>query len=218
MGAELVAVNEEQLEQDNALVVQQAREMKITSQKSYVTVAEIAKAINARIRAIQDYFKPLKQKIDATKQEVLDKERAAITPLKALLERADREMVSWDQEQDRKRREAERKLNEEAQRKAAELAASSEDPETTKELFTATPPIIVPKSTPKVEGVSYVERWSVEVTDLKALCLAVGQGKQPLTLLLPNLPALNGMARSLKTAMNIPGAKAVVTRDVSRRL
>ena len=218
MATEVAEINEQQLEQENALVLKQSSEVKITSQVSYVRVTEIGKAINARIRQIQDYFKPLKQKIDASKQDVLDKERAAIAPLKSLLDRVSREMVDWDTEQERKRREAERKLNEEAQRKAQELAEANGDSEEAKELIAATPPVIVPKATPKVEGVSYVERWSAEITDLKALCLAVGQGKQPLTLIQANLPALNGMARSLKTAMQIPGVKAIVTRDVSRRL
>lgn len=218
MTTDLVEINEEELERENHVVLRHANDIKITSQKSYVTVTELGKAINARINAIRNYFKPMKQAADATKQRILDKEKAAIGPLDALLERVSREMVAWDQEQERKRREAERKLNEEAQRKAAELAASNGDAEEAREIISATPPVIVPKATPKVDGVSYTDRWSAEVMDLKSLCLAVGQGKQPLTLIQANLPALNGMARSLKTAMQIPGVRAVVTRDVTRRL
>src|SRR3990167_1177536 len=218
MATDLAEINEQQLEQENALVLSQAKGLRITSQQSYVSAAEIGQAINARIRAIKDYFAPMKRKIDAAKAEILTKEKAALLPLQTFLSTVDRQMISWDDEQERKRREAERKLHEEAQRKAQELAEASDDPDTAKEIISASPPVIVPKKTPQIENQHFQTRWSADVTDLKALALAVGQGKQPLTLIFANLPVLNGLARSLKTAMNVPGVKPVEDRNVSRRL
>lgn len=68
---------------------------------------------------------------------------------------------------------------------------------------------------PKVEGVSYRDVWSAEVEDLAGLVKAVAAGEQPITLLLPNTVALNGMARSLRGAMRIPGVRAVSSRTAS---
>ncbi len=70
---------------------------------------------------------------------------------------------------------------------------------------------VPPPSTPKVtlDGMATVTTWHAEVTSLKDLCLAVGQGKCPLAYVDANLPALNKQAISLKGEMKIPGVKPV---------
>jgi len=70
---------------------------------------------------------------------------------------------------------------------------------------------VPPPSTPKVElnGMAMVTTWHAEVVDIKALCLAVGQGRCPTAYVEANLPALNKQAISLKGEMRIPGCKAV---------
>ena len=68
-----------------------------------------------------------------------------------------------------------------------------------------TPPI---QAAPKVEGVSFRDLWSAEVTDLLALARAVADGVVAPTLLIPNQPALNKMAVALKGELRIPGVVA----------
>ena len=69
--------------------------------------------------------------------------------------------------------------------------------------------IIIPKSAPPASRLTAGrESWSAEMVDLKMLVKAVAEGKQPITFLLPDMTVLNGLARSLKGAMNIPGVAA----------
>jgi hypothetical protein len=81
-------------------------------------------------------------------------------------------------------------------------------------VFAPVPPVA---SAPKVEGVSYAETWSAEVTDLALLVKAVAAGEAALTLLQPNTAALNGLARSLKGAMAVPGVRAVSSKTARVR-
>lgn len=74
-------------------------------------------------------------------------------------------------------------------------------------------PIVVPKTTPKMAGGPvYREVWAAEVTDIKALCLAVATGKASPECVTGNMVTLNRMAVALKGTMNIPGVKAYSKR------
>ena len=76
-----------------------------------------------------------------------------------------------------------------------------------------TPPVSV--TPPRVEGTAFKSNWKAEVEDLLLLVKAVAAGEQPITLLLPNETALNGLARSLKDAMRVPGVRSVEGRIVA---
>jgi len=74
-------------------------------------------------------------------------------------------------------------------------------------------PVVVPKTTPKMAGGPvYREVWAAQVTDIKALCLAVATGKASPESVTANMPVLNKLAVALKGTMNIPGVKAYSKR------
>ena len=77
-------------------------------------------------------------------------------------------------------------------------------------------PVFVPPAAvappPKAEGVSSRELWGAEVYDFPALVKAVAAGHVEPAVLLPNTTTLNGLARTLKSALNIPGVRAVAKR------
>lgn len=99
-----------------------------------------------------------------------------------------------------------------AQQEAAELQTQAEA--TIAEPVEA-PVVFVPKATPKVAGISYRETWSAQVVDAMALIRHVAAHPEHANLLTPNTTALNGLARSLRQSMAIPGVKAVATRQVA---
>jgi hypothetical protein len=134
----------------------------------------------------------------------------------------------WVQEQTKIRAEADRKAREEAERqeeeerlakavKAEEAGAS----ETEVEKIIDTPaPVKVAEVAPtyeKAAGVSTRENWSAKVTDLKALCKAIGEGNAPIQAVQANMPFLNSIARSGKSTMDIPGVEAVKETNVITR-
>jgi len=131
-------------------------------------------------------------------------------------------VTAWEQEQIRIRQEKQRAADEAARKAdedarlalAQEAEAKGATPETVDEIL-ETPvvtvaPVVQPAFT-RVNGFKARENWYAEVENLWALVNAIAEKKQPLSLVQPNQVALNGMARSLKNLMSVPGVKAVKT-------
>jgi hypothetical protein len=75
-------------------------------------------------------------------------------------------------------------------------------------------PIVLPTAPAavavKVAG-TYMERWTAQVVDLKALCKAVANGTAPTEAIMPNMTFLNRQAISYKGNLQIAGVKPVKT-------
>ena len=70
----------------------------------------------------------------------------------------------------------------------------------------APPPVIVPRRhTPAVSGVTELEAWRCEVTDIPALVRAVVVGLVPAQAVVPDLAFLKRLAKTLKGDMKVPG-------------
>jgi hypothetical protein len=82
--------------------------------------------------------------------------------------------------------------------------------------------VVLPKMTPKVAGISYSTRWSASVTDIKALCLAIGTGRASTEFVIGldrdkdtkivTSPSLNKQATSMQNTLAIPGVTAISKR------
>lgn len=85
-------------------------------------------------------------------------------------------------------------------------------------LDTPTPVMVAPVApATKVEGVSFGESWSAEVTDMLALVKAVAAGTQPLHYLKADLVALNQAARAARGTLAVPGVQSVRANRVTVR-
>lgn len=82
-------------------------------------------------------------------------------------------------------------------------------------------PVFVPPvqiAAPKAEGVSFSTTWSAELVSLPALVRAAAAGHQgAMACLTFDQVRANGLARSLKDTMAIPGVKAVPKRGTATR-
>jgi hypothetical protein len=202
-------------------------EIVVRSADDYVLLSQDLKLSKAYIFQVEAFFKPLKQAADAAKKALLDSERTKLQPALDYEARVKRALVMWDTEQERIRQEQQRVIREEARRQeeaqrleqaaalerdgyAEEAAAVVEDA-----IAAPAPDVQVEKLTPKVEGISYRETWNAMVTDPMQLIKFVAAHPQFEHLLTPNIPALNGLARSLKGAMQIDGVRAVSTKSLA---
>lgn len=146
------------------------------------------------------------------------------------LRKIEEERIAAERKAEQERLEAERKAEED--RLLAEAIAAEErgDKEAAEALATAAvetteqykevaatlaqepiyvPPVVVPKAVPKMQGGPvYRETWFAEVTDIKALCMAVATGKAPAECVMGNMPVLNKMAVALRSSLNIDGVAA----------
>ena len=129
--------------------------------------------------------------------------------------------MDYDDAQERQRQLAQRKAEEDAKLAEAEQHEALGDHQAADAALDGQGlvQVEVPKATPKVDGLSYRENWSADVTDKLALIKAVAEGKAPLAYVEANYAVLNQAARSLKQELNgIPGVKAVMTKTaVGRR-
>lgn len=211
----------EPLEREQSALISESKSITtIADVPTYEKAAICKRGLVARRIFIGDFFKPMKQSIDAAKRSVLDRERMVLTPVQEEESRIGSLMVSYDDEQERQRQVMEKRAQEDAQLAEAQHHENLDDKPAMEAALDGHGLVQVKVNSivPKVAGISYRENWNADVTDLLALVKAVADGKAPLAYLQANTVALGAAARSLKTELNrIPGVRAVVTKTAIGR-
>lgn len=199
-------------------VPEQAKQISIKTMDDYVRAGEIMLTIKAIRKKIIDTFKPIKQKMDAAKQEVLDQERAADAPLKEAEALLSPQIITWNREQERIRQAEEARLREESRKQEeerrlqeailAEQHGQKEEAEAIMETPVQVAPVVVPKSVPKVSGMSIRDNWKFKITNEKLI---------PREYLKVDEVKIGQVVRALKSATNIPGVEVYNEGTVSGR-
>jgi membrane protein involved in colicin uptake len=212
----------------------------IDSPEMYQLGGDELKNIKKKYKEIESLRVSITKPMDEAKKKVMDMFRRPLETLDKAERMLKARLLEYDQEQERIRREAEaaaRKAQAEPRRKAeaeaaearrkaeeasdaeakAKAEAEAAEAAAKAEVAAATPAPIVAGSTPKVAGLSKRKTYSAEVEDLQALCKAVLEGTAPANVIVADMKVLNGMARTLKDAFNVPGVKLVATEGLSSR-
>jgi hypothetical protein len=163
----------------------------------------------AWIARVEEFFRPLAQAADAA-HKAITRRRAAI--LDGPRKQCEQDGKALGLYESRKRREAEIA----AARAQQELAVAVEVAR--REGVDLGPLVAAPmvESAPKATGLAFVDLWLAEVTDLRALARAVGEGQVSEAALSANVHYLNDLAVQLKGAFAVPGVRAI-TKRVPRR-
>jgi hypothetical protein len=228
MESEAVATVERELEKKALDWPKYAESLAIVDQESYDRAAFLLKDLAELEGKIKDHHAPVKK-------AAFDAHKAAVAAEKRLLEPIERArgiivrtIIRWDEQQNRIRMELEAKAKEAAAKlsddivleqaiAAEEMGASVEE---TNGILDMVVPLPVPQMAPtyqKLSGISTRNSWKAEVTDLRALCLAIGQGKCSENLVVPNLAGLNALARVEKSTLRVPGVRAVMDTGIAVR-
>jgi TolA-binding protein len=211
----------------------------VKDQVSLTAANQVFLDIKGLRKKIEDTFSPIISAAHRTHQEAIAQRKKIEEPLIVAEKYLNGQVTAYHQEIEKKRREEEevarqkaiveemarRKAEEEARiAQAAELEAAGATEEA-EALITETvednqKPLEVyvpPPATPKVEleGATVKTYWQAEVTDLRALCRAVADGKAAIACVEPNMTVLNAQARALKKEMAIPGVRAVSTSSMA---
>lgn len=222
------AVVPQEIESEALSWPDRARAIAIADQAGYSLAASLLLDIAALSKRIIDHHKPIKDTAYAAHKAAVAAEKRLLDPLTDATVILKRGIAGWENEQARIHQELERKAAAEA-RKAEEdmrlaLAVQAEelgaDAATTEAILSTPVAMMTPVLAPTFQrqaGVSTSQRWRAEVTDIRALCLAIGQGRTSQELVLPNGPALNAIARAMKGTINVPGVRAVAETSVSAR-
>ena len=223
-----LAVLPEETEREALTWPERARSITITNQQTYSIAATLLIDISALAKRIQDHHKPIKDAAYAAHKVAVAAEKRLLDPLDEARTILRRGIGAWEAEQERIRMELERKAQAEARKQEEEmrlaLAVQAEelgaDEVTTEEILSTPMVTVAPVVAPtfeRVSGVSTSQRWHAEVTDIKALCRAVGEGKASVEFVQANLVALNALARAMKSTLNISGVRAVAETSVAAR-
>ena len=199
-------------------VPDQANAIIIKTNDDFARAGQLLITIKGIRKKIEDTFKPIKQKMDAAKKEVLDQEKAADAPLAQAEAIIKPRIAAWNAEQERIRREEEDRLREIARKQeeerrlkeavAAEQAGNKAEAEAIIEAPIEPPPVVVPKSVPKVAGVSFTKQWKFRITD---------PNKIPREYLTPDEVKIGQIVRALKDQAKIPGVEVYSVDGVSGR-
>lgn len=201
-----------------------AEAFKVACAADYDLAAQSLKAVKAR----QSQLKHLRESITKPMLVALEAARDLFRRPESLLERAEAmlksAMSAYDEEQDRQRREAQRKLDGAAERERRRLAQQAEravakgNVEKAAELQERAAMTVAPIAQidrPEVAGISRRETWHAEVLDMRALVRGVAEGNVPLAAIEPNQRFLNGQARALRAELRYPGVRAVPKRTIA---
>lgn len=190
----------------------------IKDDKTYIEAAEHLVKIKTFRKWVKGFFKPAKDKLNAAKAEVLAMESQLDEPA----ERSERILApaidSFLMEKEKARRAEEDRINREFKEKAdaAKLAAAIEleqqgQKQEAEEVFAAptmAPTAVMPKTAPRVAGLTPSVRWFAEVTDKMELLKAIVSGKVDPAAADVNMPYFNALAVKQKEAFNYPGMVA----------
>jgi len=220
-------IRPEVVEKEAMSLVTQANAIVISDNASYKTAMDMLPKIKVARKVVKNVFGSVADQAYKAWKAAKDVYNKFEAPLVEAETRLKNDGGKWQYEQQQKADEERRVLEarkeereEERQKKLAKELAKSGQKELAKAVLEqpiVVAPIEVKSEPPKVEGVSFRENWKAEVIDLKALAKYVLSNPSMINLLLPNMPALNSMAKGMKANMSIPGVKVVSERVVSSR-
>lgn len=221
MPADIVPITDAIKARAEGLVAELVQAAQLTTIHTDLEATE-ASLLLRRVKTVADEIEA--QRTSITKP-LLDAKKAAddffrgpkdrLAKVEAQLKRA---LLDWQRAaqlaRQREIAEAQAKLAEEQAKLAqeAEWARMMDEPEEAERLSvaaTAAPvvPVVAPAELP--DGVYARKTWHVEVVDLVALVEAVAAGQADIGYLLPDIKAMDALARAKKGQLSIPGCRVV---------
>jgi hypothetical protein len=206
----------------------------LTTAETYVinspAMAECAgedlKAIKAKYNELDTMRKSITTPLDQAKKGVMDLFRGPLEYLERAESTLKRSLINFQQEEQRKAREAQaraeeaaRKEREKLEEKAAKAEASgkTEKAEAFRDVANMTVTPIVTQVPTKIAGLSTRTIWRAHVKDKRALVEAALTRADIMALIMVDETALNKLATALKENLSVPGVEAYSEDSMSAR-
>lgn len=187
----------------------QLQTYKVTCQDEYNTAGEHLKSVKNATKQLDDLRMSMTKPLDESKKRIMDffrKPQDILTVAEGALKRS---MLAYQQEQERKRREEEARLQEKARREAERLAARAEKADANgnaekaailrqeaQEKEMAAP--VVESRVEKVAGVSTKKVWKFEI---------INEDLIPREYMTPDEARIGKVVRATTGTMQIPGVR-----------
>lgn len=190
----------------------------VRDRESYVRAAELILTLKLLRNKIVDTFKPIKKRIDDAKREVLNQEREADAPLLYAITKLSPQIIAYERQQELIRKGDEIRLQIEARKndedrtlQDAIRAEEAGDKDLSLAILDApvsATSVFVPKTLPKVPGMSIRKTWSF---------LVVSPNMIPREYMTPDLARIGAVVRALKGQCNIPGIRVRAEESITGR-
>jgi hypothetical protein len=200
------------------------------SQAFTVTTHEEFVGANAELQSIKKKAKEIEAKRQELKAPILEAGRKvddlfkpALAVLTAAEDAIKKQMISYQREQERIRKEAEEAARKELERaerariRAIEKGDVEKVAKLEEKVVSIAATVAEAPQVAKVQGFSITEIWTAEVVDFKALVRAAAKDDALLGLLSPNREVLNDLAKGHKQNLSIPGVIAVKRDSAASR-
>ena len=214
----------EVIEKESTDLVVKSQNLVIANQDQYEDAGMFLKTIKGMQKKVEDSFNPIIEKAHQTHKEAIAKRDEHLNPLKGAEKTIKGLMITYANEQERKAREEQARLQKLADAEAArqkkildekiaraEASGKTEKAEELQMQKESVAPIIAPVVTPQIEtpkGVSYRDNWTAEVANISLV---------PREYLIANMQMLNGIAKSTKGTLKIPGIEFICEKIIASR-
>jgi hypothetical protein len=210
-----------QVGQEALTVVQQANGLEVVDFDSRNRAAELGRVVAGLDKQAKEKFDAIKEPLNRAKDEILAWEHSVRDPLATAKTYLSKQIGGFDAEQEKCRRAEEARLQEEARKEAeaeARRLAQEQAINDAVELEAAgdkagaqavlnnpvpvavyVPPVIVPRLTPKTDGVSTSTNWTFRITN---------EALVPRDYLVIDEKKIRAVVKALKNKANIPGIEA----------
>lgn len=189
-------------------VPEQARAIKVVDAETYQQAGEVLIAIKGLRKEIGAAFDPIIKKAhEAHKEAKAQKDRAeaplieAENIIKPALAAYDREQERIRREEEERQREIARQAEEERRLREAEQAEKegrNEEAQAIIEEPVYVPPVVLERTTPKVQGISMQKVWKFRI---------VNPALVPRDYMTPDQVKIGGVVRATKGSIQIPGVE-----------
>ena len=217
MDTEIEIIETKEADSRAVMTLEKVRTLKIGNNDAYVMAGHFRRAIKDGIKEIESQHDDNIRRWHEGHRKAISERDERLLPYMQAETILGRKILDYKREQDNLKTEEEERIRKELAKQEEERrlteaieAEAAGDKETAEELISAPieiPPVILPKATPKLDRTAIKTYWKCEVVDIRALLLGVLNDSVPMQAIIPNMPLLGQMVRTLKNEMKYPGVK-----------
>lgn len=207
-----------QVGQEALAVVKKAEALKVTDQVTRIQAAELGRVVATLDSAAKEKFDAIKRPLTEAKNRILEWEHQVRDPLTRVKGQLSLAIGTFDQEQERKRREEEARIQRELQAKAEQEAREAAEAQAIEDAVALeaagdtkgaeavlnnpvpqpvyVPPVILQREVVKTAGVASQQTWKFRITNAELI---------PREYMIPDEKVIGQIGRALKEKANIPG-------------
>lgn len=176
-----------------------ATEIAVTDEISHVTAVGVIKQADEYIKRIDAKFAPIKEPLNAAVKSLNGLMKELKEPAETVRETLRKRCLEWKIAEDRRIKEEQARLIEEAKQKAAEWTPLDDEP---------APQITIPAPIKSSASGMRKTPWKARITDMDKLWEAAIKDPRYREYFIPDQKALDAKAKSMGAMMNIPGVEA----------